>query len=558
MHIADTLSRAVYPGSCGVGSPDREEIFLTDTEKEIEQINMFETVPIKKSSMEELQAATRDDADMLTLMSVIQAGWPEERHRLPLCVQPFFPFKEELSTQNGVIFKGERVVVPEGQREKILHLLHQAHTGVQGCLRRARETVYWPGLTKDIEQLVGLCDTCQTYQKSQTREPMITHPIPEHPWQMVGCDLMDYAGHAYLVTVDYYSDFFEVDRLSDKTAEAVIAKLKPHFARHGIPDRLISDGGPPFSSKKFQQFEEQWQFHHIFSSPYYPQSNGKAENAVKQAKALMKKALHSNSDPYLGLLELRNTPSESMGTSPSQRLFSRRTKTKLPTSKRLLKPRTCENVQKKLIDRKAKQQQYYNRGTLELDRPTLKPGQVVRVKMGGKWTKAQVQAQVDVRSYKIRTEDGNEYRRNRRDIRKTMHTTPVATGDKQNLAKRLNDMQLSVAGGGAKTDPVRSKRGDSEIQQTQTQTQTQTAPLPQIEQGRHQCEARQKTPISFQSRRQNTVDQNGPHTPKQMQNTQDQCMHTPKQIQNNHQQCTHTSRSGRISKRPAYLKDYEN
>ena len=147
---------------------------------------------------------------------------------------------------------------------------------------------------------------------------------------------------------------------------------------------------------------------------WYPQSNGKAENAVKQAKKLMKKTLQSKSDPFLVLLEIRDIPSE---TSPSQRLFSRRTNTKIPITKTLLQMHVCEDVQEKLIKRKVNQARYYNKGTAELK--TLKPGQDVRVKMDQKWVKAKVEHQVDIRSYKLRTENGQEYRRNRRHIRKT-------------------------------------------------------------------------------------------------------------------------------------------
>ena len=98
------------------------------------------------------------------------------------------------------------------------------------------------------------------------------------------CDLMEFNGNSYVVLVDYYSDFFEVDRLNNKTADEVVRKIKAHLARHGIPDKMITDNGPPFNSYKFREFAQSWQFEHITSSPLYPQSNGKAENAVKQAK----------------------------------------------------------------------------------------------------------------------------------------------------------------------------------------------------------------------------------------------------------------------------------
>ena len=192
---------------------------------------------------------------------------------------------------------------------------------------------------------------------------MISHPTPERPWQYLACDCMEVSGQSYLVLVDYYSDFFEIDRVELKTAHEIIYKLKGHCAT-------------------WHSRQTGHRHQHITSSPTYAQSNGKAENTVKQAKLLILKAQESKTDPYLALLQLRNIPSESMKTSPAQRLFSRRTQTQLPTAKTLLKPQTCTEVTDKLYKKKEKQAKYYNRDVTELS--TLKPGQTIRVQMGKK------------------------------------------------------------------------------------------------------------------------------------------------------------------------------
>ena len=172
--------------------------------------------------------------------------------------------------------------------------------------------------------------------QEQQKEPMIPHPVPSRPWQTIAADLFEFQGKEYLVTTDYYSNFFEVDELDTQTLKEVIEKLKCQMARHGIPDQLRSDNGPQFSSYEFKQFTELYEFDHAASSPSYPQSNGKAENSVKTVKRIMLKALESGTDPYLRLLDFRNTPTEGVGTSPAQRLFGRRTKTLLPTTGKLL------------------------------------------------------------------------------------------------------------------------------------------------------------------------------------------------------------------------------
>ena len=204
--------------------------------------------------------------------------------------------------------------------------------------------------------------------------------------------------------MDCYSNYFEIDGLVYKTAGEIKKLLKRHFSTHGIPDKLTSDN-LPFSSKEFQDFAKEYEFTTELSSPEYAQSNVKAENAVKTAKILMKKATESGNDFYLVLLEWRNTPSEGMESSPSHHILSRRAKTLLPLSKKLLKPKVVTGVQEKLRKRKEIQSKYYNRGTRELS--ALKKDDVVRRKprnsdRTGRWTKGCVIDQVGVRSYNVK------------------------------------------------------------------------------------------------------------------------------------------------------------
>ncbi|KAL0174707.1 hypothetical protein M9458_030675, partial [Cirrhinus mrigala] len=145
----------------------------------------------------------------------------------------------------------------------------------------------------------------------------------------------------------------------------VIHKLKAHFARHGIPDTVISDNEPQYSSQEFKQFSIAWEFRHVTSSPAYPQSNGKAESAVKTAKQLMGKAKRGKADPYLAILEHRHTPSQGFNASPAQRLMSRRTKTLLPTRDSLLQPGVV-NTEHAVEVNQRKQACYYNRGAKDL------------------------------------------------------------------------------------------------------------------------------------------------------------------------------------------------
>ena len=159
----------------------------------------------------------------------------------------------------------------------------------------------------------------------------MSHEVPSRPWERVGADIFTLHDKDYLVTIDYYSNYWEVDRLPDTKASTAILKLKSHFARYGIPDQVVSDNGPQFTSKEFATFAKTWDFEHLTSSPGNSKANGKAESGVKTAKRLLRKSIRAGTDPYLAFLDYRNTPTQAMTTSPAQRLMGRRTKTLLPT-----------------------------------------------------------------------------------------------------------------------------------------------------------------------------------------------------------------------------------
>ena len=182
-------------------------------------------------------------------------------------------------------------------------------------------------MKSDIKDFTSKCEACASYSTRQQKETLISHDVPDRPWAKISTDLFNLDHKSYMVTVDYFSGFFEIDRLYDLKVSTVIRKLKTHMARHGIPDELLADSGSQYTSREFKSFAKEYNFNHMTTSPYHHQSNGRAESAVKEAKTILKKTAASTIDPYLALLAHRNTPQEGFGTSPAKRLFSRRKQT---------------------------------------------------------------------------------------------------------------------------------------------------------------------------------------------------------------------------------------
>ncbi|XP_014669551.1 PREDICTED: uncharacterized protein LOC106810640 [Priapulus caudatus] len=262
------------------------------------------------------------------------------------------------------------------------------------------------------------------------------HELPGRPWEKVAIDLFTWEDKDYLVTSDYYTNFWEVDRLKRTNSSTVISKLKRHFARQGIPEQVISDNAQNLTSDEFQRFARDWDFDHVTVSPYNSKSNVKAESSVKAAKRMLRKAKKSGTDPYLALLEIRNTPTQGMGSSPMQRLNNRRARTLLPMTPNLLKPRVInvETERDQMQQLKNRQTKYYNRNAKDL--PAMEEGDTVRMKPFAKGQrerkKGVVVARLDEMSYTVDTPDGS-YRRNRADIKRTMEKPPPTTMQRKSL-----------------------------------------------------------------------------------------------------------------------------
>ena len=359
---------------------------------------------------------------------------------------PYYDSRDELTVQGNLIFKGQLLVVPAAVRTELMSVAHASHIGIEGCLRRMRECLYWPRMTTQVKDYISKCDICLSHRSAPPREPLQQHDFVARPWSKIGADLCQLHGRTLLVVCDYYSNFFEVARLNTVTTRSVVREFLPMSARFGLPDVLVTDNGPQFASAEFAVFVRKKGITHLTSSPHYAQSNGKSENAVKTLKLIFAKAKQSGESEYMALLDWRNTPSEGMGTSPAQRLMGRRCKTLLPTAGTLLKPRYDTNADTRaLAGRKRRQSFYYNQHTHPL--PPINEGTTVRMRLPGEktWTPGTCTEQVDSRSYRVKV-GGTVYRRNRRQL--------VCAGEQPHDETSRDDASSSLSDGNPETHPL--------------------------------------------------------------------------------------------------------
>lgn len=422
--IADTLSR----------SPQTYTKEETDTHSEVEcyVATVMQGVPASPSRMQSIRLATAADSDLQSVIKLMRNGWPENNGNVPLNIRAYTKVRNELSEADGLLIRGSRIVIPQPLRSDILKKIHDGHQGLTKCRERAKSSVWWPGLSAELKNLVMSCHTCQEQRRAQQKEPLISTPLPDRPWKRIGLDLCEHNKNNYLVISDYYSRFLEVLHLPSTTSTQVILRLKATFARFGIPDEVVSDNGPQFSSEEFQELARKLDFSHITSSPHHPQGNGHAERAVQTAKGIL-----SQEDPLIALMCYRSTPCATTGVSPAELLMGRKIRTTLPVLEKNLRPKwpNRKKVREKDAVEKAKQAFYYNRRHGARPLPPLRPGDAVFVKLDQEkaWgTPAVVSKEVVTpRSYLINTSQGAVLRRNRRHLRADLsaHPAPPASAE---------------------------------------------------------------------------------------------------------------------------------
>ena len=334
INVADAQSRAYIVDEVDCG-------FIDDIEVRVHSVT--QNFPGSSEQLEQIRCATAEDATLQRLYQVVMNGWPELRRSVQEDVRPYWNMRDEMSTSDGLLFAGERIVIPESMRQEMLQILHEPHMGMEKTKSRARTAIFWPGMSRAIEDTVAKCSTCLHFARSNPKEPMIAHEIPDGPFVKVAMDIMSFKGRDYLVAVDDYSKFPELALLENKTSECVIAHVKSISARYGIPEEIIADN-QPFGSYAFRQFAKSWGINVTTSSPTYAPSHGQAERAaVETLKSLPKKADAEGRDPYIAMLEYRNTPISGLRYAPAQLAMSRLLRSKLPTSSSVLQSRVVNS-----------------------------------------------------------------------------------------------------------------------------------------------------------------------------------------------------------------------
>ena len=249
-----------------------------------------------------------------------QQGWPHQRRHVPRLARRYWDFRDELSTDDGMLLKGPRLIIPGELQEEYLSRLHEGHLSANKVQENAKQHMYWTGIDADIEDYTKRCQEC--IKRSQVpKEPLQPHDIPEGPWRKLGIDYFAFDGSSYVLICDYFSKFPFLYRA--KTSFWSLRDcLIDLFSIEGYPDEIVSDNGPPFQSKEFAKFLSGLGIKHTTSSPGYPCSNGFIERHIQTVKNMLSKSSNTRSFQEV-LADLRTTRIRAGLPSPAEILHGR-------------------------------------------------------------------------------------------------------------------------------------------------------------------------------------------------------------------------------------------
>lgn len=345
-----------------------------EQQKEAHELNnllytLHATPIIDHISLKQIAEKTSADEVLNRVRDMVKNGEKAARKEDDEQVKKFVKILPELTvTGNGIILKGERMVLPKSLQNTAMQLAHRgSHPGQSGIERRLRYHFFFHDMYQKVKEFIQDCNECCLFVDKKTKEPLTHHEIPEKTWETVAVDLfgpMPNSNHVVVVQ-DIGSRYPAAKLVSSTKASKVIPALDEIYTEYGYPDRQISDNGPPFDSKNMQRYTEGHGITTQFSTPYHPSQNP-AETFMKTVGKTMKVANHNRESQEKALknalITYRQTPHVSTGIPPANIIFRDGIRTQFPrrscTDKDVQRSREKDREVKAARDKKVNDGKY--------------------------------------------------------------------------------------------------------------------------------------------------------------------------------------------------------
>ena len=171
MFIDDHLSRAYLN--------EEREILIPDLQ--VNEIHLKSYLPVAPEIYRQFEKETALDGELQLLQDVVHKGWPSDQSRLPPSLRPYWNFRDEISSINGLLYKSNKIVVPKSLKDDMLNRIHESHLGIVKCKERARDVLFWLGMSQDVEDEVRSCEKCALNQNKNAKKPMQMVEMPDRP-----------------------------------------------------------------------------------------------------------------------------------------------------------------------------------------------------------------------------------------------------------------------------------------------------------------------------------------------------------------------------------------
>ena len=367
-NTADYLSRHPGQGNQHGGKP------WLDTQIEHVCVNAIHTFQDEGLTLDEIRKHTAEDPLMQKLAKAITN---QKWFYLEENLKPFKIVNDQLTIKDGIILRGDRLVVPAQLQKKAIKIAHRSHQGIVKTKSLLRETLWFPGIGRQVEDAVANCLPCQSATHGGTvHEPLKMSPLPDGPWQEISIDFCGPfpTGEYLLVAVDDYSRFPEVEIMHSTSTQTVIPRLDAMFARHGIPVKARTDNGPPFNGELLDRWCRTIGMIHRKITPLWPKANGEAERFMRTLEKAARIAMicHGSwkQEIYQFLRQYWATPHTTTAKSPAELLYGRKLRTELPIAAVLLKKRAKfadkKNDPQELLQRRDQRIKAYMRQLADL------------------------------------------------------------------------------------------------------------------------------------------------------------------------------------------------
>ena len=282
-------------------------------------------------STEACAKAMVEDPSLYNLKQYLTNGWPNQG-KLSGDLCNLFKERAALTVRNGCVYRDGRIFIPSALRNEVLKDAHKGHPGIVRLKRLLREGVFWPGMAKDAEQWVRGCSGCTLSDKSK---PVGVHgkapiPPPKEPGVQWGVDICGpfFNGQSLLVAVDHATGWPEILSRARINAGDVARWLDQDiFARYGLPNAIITDNGPQFAAKEFQDFLKGYDVHHSRTAVYTPTENGIVERFNRVIKTTVQAEVVEGrnwQDTITEILRSYRATPRAGGKSPAEQFLGRK------------------------------------------------------------------------------------------------------------------------------------------------------------------------------------------------------------------------------------------